>query len=125
MGLVEQAKADIKTITSNLNDFGVSMTFTAPTSETATITGLHTKHHMAYTPEGERVNTKIASVAISEDLLTASSYPVRNSAGEVNMSGHLVSVADSTGSVKNYICNEWFPDEAVGIIVLILGDYES
>ena len=32
-------------------------------------------------------------------------------------------VADSTGVVKNYKVQQWFPDEKLGMIVLILGMY--
>lgn len=125
MGILDQARLDMQQITGNSSDFGVSISFTAPTSETATVIGFHTKHHMAYTEEGERINHKTASIAVAEKLLTDEGYPTRNAAGEIDFSGHLVSVVDSTGNSKDYICEQWFPDEALGLIVLILGGYDG
>ena len=125
MGLTDIAKADIKQITGNATEWGVELVFTAPTAETATITGLHTKHHLGMNEEGRAVNSKTASVSFSEEYLTDVDYPVRDLNGEVNLKNHLVSVKDSTGVVKNYKVHEWFPDEKVGLIVCILADYES
>ncbi len=122
MGLIDQAKSDIKDITSNPDEFGVSIAFTAPTGETATINGLHSKHHMGMDTDGNRVNSKNAHISISEELLTAQNYPVRKT-GEVNLKDHKVSVKDSTGISKNYVIREWFQDETVGLITCILGDH--
>jgi hypothetical protein len=41
----------------------------------------------------------------------------------VALQGHKVAVADSTGVVKNYVVREQYPDETIGLIVLILGTY--
>ena len=122
MGLIDQAKSDIKDITSNSDEFGVSITFTAPTNETATINGLHSKHHMAIGTDGNMINSKNAHISFSEELLTAKNYPVRK-AGEVNLKDHKVSVKDSTGISKNYVIREWFQDETIGLITSILGSF--
>lgn len=124
MGLIEQAKADIQQITSNPDEWGVQITLAAPTSETCVITGLHTKHHLGINSDGQRANSKTASISFSEQLLVDAGYPVRNSAGEVSLRNHKVSVKDSTGISKEYHINEWFPDEAIGLIVCILIDFE-
>lgn len=122
MGLIDQAKSDIKDITSNSNEFGVSMTFTAPTNETATVNGLHSKIHMGIDTDGNMINSKKAHISVSEELLTAQSYPVRK-AGEVNLKGHKVTVKDSTGISKTYVIDEWFQDETIGLITCLLGNY--
>jgi hypothetical protein len=122
MGLQEQAKADIEQITSNSDEWGVEMTLIAPDSSTVTITGLHSKHHLGVNNEGVRVNAKNAHVSFSEKFLTDADYPVRNTAGEVNLKNHQVSVKDSTGMVWDYVIREWYPDETIGFIVCILGD---
>lgn len=124
MSLLDTAKASIKRITTDTNGFGVSMVLIAPSGATATVAGLHTKHHINVDTDGATVNSKNAHVSISEEVLTALGYPVRNADREVNLKGHRVNVADSTGVVKNYVIQEWFPDESVGLIVCILGDYE-
>jgi hypothetical protein len=124
MGLIEQAQIDIREITSNLNDFGVAMKLIAPNLTELDLVGLHTKHHLGYDQDGKMVNTKNAHVSFSEDILVDASYPYRNASGEVNLKGHKVIVKDSTRNDVEYIIREWFPDETIGLIVCILGDYE-
>lgn len=123
MGLLDDARALWQEKSSDLSDFGVVLSFTAPTEETATVNGLHTKHHQAFDFEGRRVNSKNAHVSVSEKLLTDLSYPVRDSKGEVNLKGHLISCKDSTGETKNYVAREWYQNETLGVIVIVLGDY--
>jgi hypothetical protein len=123
MSLYDTAKADIESITSNTDEWGKLATFTAPTAEVETVAVIHNKHHTGFNELGERVNSKYASIAVSESNLDFYGYPVRNADGEVDFKGHLVSIADSTDIVKNYVVREWYPDETVGLIVLILGDY--
>lgn len=123
MGLVEQSILDIQAITAG--DFGVPITLIAPNGQQAVLRGIHTKHFLGIDAEGKEVSDKKASVAISERNITTANanYPVRNN-GEVNLMGHLVSAPDSTGTVKNYIVRTWLPDEFLGLIVIILTDYE-
>lgn len=126
MGLIDKAKADIEQITSNLNEWGVSMVLTAvPGLESVTIVGLHTKHRILIDTDGNFVNTKNAHISVSEKFLTEAGYPVRNGSGEVSLINHRVSVKDSTGLVKEYVITEAFPDETIGLICCILGDYEA
>lgn len=124
MGLLEQAKKDIKDITTNLDGWGVSIVFTAPDDSTVTIRGLHTKHHMAIDEDGHRVNSKNAHISFAEESLTDAAYIVRDASGSVNLTGHRVTVKDSTGIDKNYVIREVFPDETIGLIACILGDFE-
>lgn len=124
MGLIDQARTDVKNYTSNTSLFGVSAIFTAPNASTATVVVIHTKHHTSLNDEGEIVSGKRASITVAEDLLIAAGYIVRNAAGEVYMDGHRVDVEDSTGTSKKYLVEQWFPDETLGIITLILGDFE-
>jgi len=124
MNLIDQAKADIEQITSNLNEFAVEIIFTSPTEQTATISGLHTKIHLGVDTDGLAVNSKKAHISFSEKFLTDASYPVRNSSGEVNLRNHRVSVKDSTGNLKNYTVKEIFPDETIGLITCMLDDFE-
>ncbi len=123
MGLIDTINSDIANITSNLNDFGVSMTFIAPDLTTLTVTGIHTKHHLGVNTEGEIINSKKASIAVSESKLAG--YPLRNAKNEVDLNGHLVNVKDSTGTLCNYKIRQWFPDETIGLIVCILEMYVS
>lgn len=123
MGLIEQAKKDWKQITSNTNDFGVEIQFDAPSGETATVVGLHTKHNVKYDDNGMRVNSPNAHVSVSESLLTEQYYPVRNADGIVSMFRHKVSVRDSNGTLITYVIDQAWPDQTIGVIVCVLGNY--
>lgn len=125
MSLIDQIKQDIKDITSNSNDFGAQLVFVAPTLETATIFGLHSKHTMSQDTEGNRINSKNAHISFSEELLTELNYPTRNAAGEFTLIGHKVTVMDSTGLSPTYKISENYPDETIGLMVCILKDYTS
>jgi hypothetical protein len=125
MGLLEDIKEDLVDITSDSDGFGVELVFTNPAGDaTATINGLHTKHHISLDETGRPVNSKNAHISFVESLLIAEDYTIRSASGEVNLKGHKVSVVDSTGDVKHYMIREWFPDEKLGLIVCILGDFE-
>lgn len=124
MSILDFARSDWNKITTSKNDFGVEMTLTAPTGETATVVGLHTKHWFKVDFESNEVlNTRNAHVSISEQALIALYYPVRNDKGEVRMKGDIVAVKDSTGIEKLYKLDQVWPDETVGQIVCQLGDY--
>lgn len=123
MGLIAQAKADIEQITGNTDDFAVSMTFIAPDLSTATVQGLFTKHHLAIDTEGNPVNVRNAHASVSEKQFIDAGYTVRNSSGEVSMKDHKVTVSDSTGTASTYVIREWYPDETIGLLVFILGDF--
>jgi len=124
MGILEIAKNDIKGITSDKDTgFGVEQTFEAPNGKIAIVVGLHTKHHLSVDLEGNNVNGKNTHSSIHEQLLIDAGYPVRNTDGEVDFKGHKVTAPDSNGNQITYVINEWFPDESVGLIVCILGDF--
>lgn len=127
MGLTDQILKDVAQITADTSAFGVSLIFTAPNGQTATINGTHTKHHLGVNDEGHAINTKTVNVAFAESNLIAKnpSYPLRNAKGEVDLSKHKVKAKDSTGTLVTYIMRSWFPDEQCGLIVCILDDYKS
>lgn len=126
MNILDLAKADIEAITSDDNGWTRQMTFVAPNNvASATINGLHSKHHTGISTEGMRVSAKTASVSVSEKFLSDKNYPVRDADGEVLLKGHLVAVKDSTGNFCIYSVREWYPDETVGLIVCILGDFDG
>lgn len=124
MGLIDQAKEDFQRFSSDLDLFGISIDFEAPTSETATVGGIATKHNIGVDTEGNLVNTKNAHISVAEKLLTDAGYPVRDANGEVSLKGHRVDYVDSTGISKEYVIQQTFPDETVGMIVCILEDFE-
>jgi len=125
MSFLDQINSDAAAMTTGV--FSSPVDFIATSGETATIQAIANKiGRKLNTDLGTIINTKNATVVFSESVMVAlyPLYPVRNSAQEVSMIGHLINVADNTGIVKNYIVLENIPDEsAVGLITLILGDY--
>lgn len=123
---MERAQEDIKRITSDLNGFAKSITFSYPyTGQAATIQGIHSKINLAVDTEGMNVNSRKAHISFSESALTDQGYQTRTAQGVINLKDHLVTVTDSTGEAIQYIVTECFPDETVGLIVCMLGAYEE
>jgi len=122
--IFELAKRDAKKFITS-GGFEETITLTTPSKDkTLTLTGFATKHHLSFDVEtGVPVNSKNAHTCVSETDLVLKSYPVRNAKGEINMYKHFVSVPDSSGIIKNYRVKENFPNETLGLIVLILEDY--
>lgn len=123
MGLADQIIEDMRFFSGNSEDFGVEITLISPDAETTTVNGFSTKHHLGLDDNGQAINSKKASVAFSEGNLA--DYSIRNSAQEIDLKDYRINVKDSTGIEKNYISREWFPDEKLGLIVVILTDYGS
>jgi len=139
MSLLEIARNDIKRITTDLNEWGVLMTFKTPiagpfdytfdftfnSSSMFTMIGLHAKVTLKVNGDtGQIINTKQAHVSVSERFFTEIGYPIRNAQGEVHLIDHQVSVKDSTGIIKDYVIRENYPDETLELVVCILGDLE-
>jgi hypothetical protein len=126
MGLMEQAQADVRAITSDkTTGFGKTMTITKKNgSFSATIVGIHSKIRTLVDTAGNEINAKKAHVSFSESLLTDQGYVTRGADLEIDMIGDKVDVVDSTGSLWRYVIREHYPDETVGLIVCLLGDFE-
>ena len=96
---------------------------TPDNSKTINITGWAVKHFASFDSDGNQVNTKVVRATIDEAVLVSLNYPVRNAKKEVRLIYHKVSFVDSSGELKHYTVRENFPDENLGLIVLLLGDY--
>lgn len=123
MSLLDLARQDIENITSNSNDFGVDVDFLSPNMDACTVACLVTTHHSGFNELGEPIDSRQASVAVSEAQLVDNYYTVRNGDGDVDLTGHLLSFYESTGEKKTYIAQRWLPDEAIGLIVIFLGEW--
>lgn len=123
MSLIDQARTDTAFILGG--PFSVPIVLVSPDSQVANIRGIHNKHHLGVNPHtGDPVNAKKAAVTFAESAVYAdnANYPVRTR-DEVTFKDHKVKVKDSTGIEKTYKVDQWFPDEMVGSITLILGKY--
>lgn len=121
MGIFERARTDSKRYSQE-----VSLTFfrTANVDE-KTVKGLATRHHLGVDPDsGLTINSRNVHCTVSESLLTAQSYSTRNSKGDVNLVNTFVKYADVTGVVRTYKINEVIPDDSLGLIVCILGQFQ-
>lgn len=85
--------------------------------------GLASKHFINFDTDGLPVNSKNAHICLDESDLVEKGYSARNLTGEISLINHKIEVKDSTGVIKNYVIQETFPDETLGLIVCILGDY--
>jgi len=129
--LAERAKSDWQRLTT-VGGFEEDITFKTPDSFSGpavevTVQGLATKHHLDVDTDGNAVSSKNVHVSVSEQVLVDAGYPIRDSEpiSEVSMINHKVGYADSTGVLKEYVILQSFPDETVGIITFILGDYSE
>ena len=126
MNLYEQANKDIQNITTNQNEWGVTIILTEPKGQTVTVTGIHCKHHLGVDTDGNLISSKTAHVTISENaILQANPYfPVRDLSSEVDFKNYQVVVKDSTEVLKKYMMQKWMPDETIGLITCVLEDLE-
>lgn len=122
---MDQIKKDIEQITSNSNEFAVTLSFTSKTSEIATIKGLYSDHSNDYDENGNSITGKFTHVSISEKYLTDLSYPTRNNNNLLNMKGHLVTVHYADNSSKQYIVDDQRPDYTINLHTLILAEYNG
>ncbi len=122
--VLDMAREDLIEITS---DGGFQTDVTVITQDQVTtveVPAIAMKHHMAFDSEGQKMNSKQPHVSISESTLIDAGYPVRDGNNDVSMIGHVVKYVDSSGVEGLYTVNENYPDETLGLIVLILSRYE-
>jgi len=128
MNISERAQRDFKRFSGDsVSGFGVEFTITAPTGETATLNGFTTdiNYQVEYDESGKEVpvNSRKASIVFSEGNLTDANanFPIRVD-GEVNLKKCKVDFKNSTGEIQNMYVMQWFPDQKIGGIVLVLGE---
>jgi hypothetical protein len=127
MGLMDEIKLDIQDITSNSNEFGISITFTNPSdTQTIQVVGTASNHFMQFDFEsGKNINSQNTHVTVSEQLFIDAGYKIRNVDNKVSMKKHRVSWIDTTGVSGSYEVIEAMPDQSVGLIVFILGNRKA
>jgi hypothetical protein len=126
MSIIDAARNDLNNIMNDVNfGFTQDVVFTTPDGLiTATIKGLVSAHHNAIDADGMEISSKVASVSFMEVTLAAEGYPVRDVDGIVYLENHRLTVLDAVGGTREYIVIERKPDDMLGIIVLILEDFE-
>lgn len=125
MNIIELARRDTQKITQNkASGFGWDIKLIAPNGTELDLIGLATKHNQGFDTDGNFVNSKNVHVSITTDQLIAGNYPYIDAEGEINLSGHQVKAKFINDVEESYIVREFMPDETLGLIVIILGDYE-
>lgn len=126
MGVLDdRAKADWQTITTDKNGWGNDITLTHSDGvQTIVVTGITSKHHIGIDTDGNLMNVKNAHISFSEQLVIDGSFPIRNTEGNVYMENYRATFKDSKGDDITYVIREWFPDEKLGVILCLLGDYK-
>lgn len=95
-----------------------------PETGSITIQGLATRHRQSYDPDtGLPIIGKNNHCTFSEQTLNDLGFATRNQSNEVIVKGWLVSWSDTTG-IHKYKIEEPSPDETLGLIKCILGEYE-
>lgn len=125
MSLNDLAIVDANQFTTDTDSgFGVDfIMYQADLTEVA-LRGTTARHHTGYDTDGVRISSSNAHVAVSEIEMTSKGIVVRNAKGNVDLLRRRVRVPDSSGQQREYIVDEQFPDESIGIVVLALTDYE-
>lgn len=125
MSLEQRARKDMQRITGNTNDFAVPCVVKTPDeASTIDVSGLHTRHWMSFDPDGVAVHTVTASLAVAEQQFIDGGFDVRDANGEVNLKGYLIDAPDSNEVIQHYVLREVFPDENLGLLILIFGEYK-
>lgn len=125
MGVLDFAIEDYEDFMSDEVGASIPMTITTPDgSTTADIRGLGMSHHLSFDTEGQMVNTKQSHVSIHENVLIKAGYPVRNDKDVVSLHKHKIEFADHRNVIKPYLIIQAFPDETLGGITCMLGEYE-
>lgn len=125
MGIRERAIADAQRITGNkTGGAGVDLRFVSKGNSpvTANVVGLHTRHHLSINTEGNVTNDLNAHASVSEALLVAAGYPVRNGQNFVTLKDDFLYATDSAGIERKYKIAQVHPDESMGLIRCILQD---
>lgn len=126
MSILEKARRDMQQIVESDSGFATDVVLTRPdNSQSIEIRAFASTHRISVNPEtGQLINAKNVHFSVSESTLQDSSYSVRNASNEVALKGHLITFTDSAGIERTYSINEAWPDETLGLIVCMLGDYE-
>lgn len=106
--------------------FSVELTIEPNTGEDpVTIQGFATRHRQVYDPDsGLPMNGKNCHCSFYEKTLNDLGYTTRNTKGDIIIKDWLVTWTDSIGE-RTYKIELPQPDETVGLIRCLLGDYAT
>ena len=123
--ILEKIKDTSNRFVNDLQAFSTPVILTSPSGISYTTAGFFSKHHNALDMEANRISSKMTSIALHERDLVAKGVVVRNASGNVALLNYICQISDSSETSSKYIVRQMYPDELIGIIVLILGDYAT
>lgn len=119
---INMVRRDSKRIVSG-SGWTIDIVLTDAGGTSYSVKATYKKHWSTMDNDGVPMRGKNATITVSEADLADKGYPVRNDSGEIDMANHTVNFADSSGDTSDYYIQNTLPDETLGIIVCILGDY--
>lgn len=117
-----RARSDWQRFSSG-DEWSTPIQISPPGGSFVTVDGLAIKHHLSIDTDGSNINSQNAHCTISEALMVAAGLTVRDAQNVVAMNDFLLKYTDSTGTEGEYVIKQAFPDETVGMITFILGNY--
>ena len=124
MKLLDRIKRDAQRFTSNSNEFGCEVTITTRDGITsATVNAITTKHHLGVSTDGNMVNALISHFTVSEKLLNDAGFVTRDLNNKVNIKGFRTKTVFDT-VIEEFEIKQVHPDEKLGLILCILGEYK-
>lgn len=125
MGLMEQAAALIKQVTSDTNGFASPVVFTTTNGQTVTsktCNAVVTIHGLHIDDRGMVVVAPTSRVMVSELALITVGFPTRDSNSKLALKGVTLTITDAmTGIQATYIVRENIGNNMTGLTTLTLG----
>jgi hypothetical protein len=120
MSLFDDARSDALDMLADMDPVELK----TPDGDVAvTVPAMGVRHHMKMADSGNITNSLVARITVHEDALLAAGYTVRNTKGEVALVNHKVTWTDNRNVTATYIVREQWPNDELGVILLILGTY--
>ena len=121
--LRDKARRDFKKFSQS--DFSSEITF-IKTPENIIVDGIVSKHNLSIDPDtGVPVNSSNAHITISEQVLNDAGIVTRDVNKKVIVKGMKISFADASGLSFTYMIDEAFTSDTLGVIVCIVGIWQS
>jgi hypothetical protein len=126
MGLRDIAASDVIEIINDTETGGDEITITSPAGVSETFNALTNDIHFAIDPEtGETVTGRQCSATVlSSDLVTAGFTDIKG-IPDTNSRPWVVQMTDINGVTASFKVVESHPDNTIGLMILILGEYSS
>ena len=127
MSLLTQARTDLATILSDIEQgFAWPVTVIDPRGERAELSGLFADIDQLIDPDtGAAVKGRQVSVSLGLSALTAAGFGVPIGISDASQWPWCVDITTPAGVLQHYKVDESRPDATLGIVVCMLGEYDT